>query len=181
MGNRRPIPNDFLVTFNTGAACCRLYSLRSTSCITDFTSPTSTPCSSAICSAEQYRSTYASRIGSSTSYGGNESVSLCSGRNSADGAFSIVSRGITSRSRFAYLLSAYTFVFITSPITASAPTISPYSVQYPTDISLLLPVVKTSEPNLFDRAISNAPRIRACRFSSANPTGDPANNGFSTL
>lgn len=30
MGNRRPVPKDFEVTFSTGAACCRLYSERST-------------------------------------------------------------------------------------------------------------------------------------------------------
>src|SRR5271154_1467042 len=177
MGNRRPIPNDFLVTFNTGAACCRLYSLFSTSCRTDLTSATSTPCSSAICSAEQYRSTYASRIGSSTSYGGSESVSCCPGRNSADGGFEIVSHGITSPARFTYRLSAYTRVFITSPITANAPTMSPYNVQYPVDISLLFPVVSTSAPNLFDNAINSVPRIRGCRFSSANPNGVPLNSG----
>src|SRR5271154_1464060 len=180
MGNRRPIPNDFLVTFSTGAACCRLYSLRSTSCKTDLTSRTSTPCSSAICSAEQYRSTYASNIGSNTSYGGSESVSLCSGRSSADGGFSIVAHGIISFTRFTYRLNPYTRVFITSPITASAPTISPYNVQYPVDISLLFPVVNTSAPNLFDSAISSVPRIRGCKFSSASPNGVPANRGCST-
>ena len=63
--------------------------------------------------------------------------------------------------------------FMTSPITASAPTISPYSVQYPVDISLLLPVVNTSAPNLFDSAINSVPRILGCRFSSASPNSVP--------
>src|SRR5262245_41853419 len=30
IGKRRPIPNALVVTFSPGAACCRLYSLRST-------------------------------------------------------------------------------------------------------------------------------------------------------
>ncbi len=46
-------------------------------------------------------------------------------------------------------------------------------------ISLLLPVVSTSEPNLFDIAIRIVPRIRACRFSSASPGSVPANVGAS--
>jgi hypothetical protein len=37
---------------------------------------------------------------------------------------------------------------------------SPYSVQYPTDISLLLPVVSSNDPNLLESAISRLPRMR---------------------
>src|ERR1700679_1117215 len=120
---------------------------------------------------------YARTIGSSTSYGGRESVSFCPGRNSADGGFVSVSSGITSRSRFTHRLSSYTSVLYTSPITASAPTISPYSVQYPQAISLLLPVVSTSAPVLFDSAINKLPRILGCRFSSASPKLVPLKNG----
>ena len=36
-------------------------------------------------------------------------------------------------------------------------------------ISLLLPVVSTSQPNLFDIVMRIVPRMRACRFSSARP------------
>ena len=36
-------------------------------------------------------------------------------------------------------------------------------------ISLLLPVVSTSQPNLFDIVMRMVPRMRACRFSSARP------------
>ncbi|MNS88239.1 hypothetical protein D3C71_2047730 [compost metagenome] len=41
-------------------------------------------------------------------------------------------------------------------------------------ISLLLPVVRTMEPNLLDSAISKVPRMRACRFSSVVSSGRPA-------
>ena len=51
---------------------------------------------------------------------------------------------------------------------------SPYSVAYPTAYSLLLPVASTSEPNLFEIAISRLPRIRAWRFSSVT---SPASAG----
>ena len=44
---------------------------------------------------------------------------------------------------------------------------SPYSVQYPTASSLLLPVVSTSAPVSFESAIRICPRIRACTFCSA--------------
>ena len=39
-------------------------------------------------------------------------------------------------------------------------------MKYPTAVSLLLPVVKTIQPNLLDSAISVVPRTRLCRFSS---------------
>ena len=53
IGKRRPLPNDFFVTFSTGAACCRLYSARSTIFKICRTIPTSSPCSVAIFSADQ--------------------------------------------------------------------------------------------------------------------------------
>ena len=37
MGKRRPMPNALVVTFRPGAACCRLYSLRSTLSAMSFT------------------------------------------------------------------------------------------------------------------------------------------------
>ena len=46
-------------------------------------------------------------------------------------------------------------------------------------ISLLLPVVSTSQPNLFDIAIRMVPRTRAWRFSSARPGSSPANGSAS--
>ena len=42
IGNRRPIPNALVVTFRPGAACCRLYSLRSTLLMMSRTSAIST-------------------------------------------------------------------------------------------------------------------------------------------
>ena len=51
---------------------------------------------------------------------------------------------------------------------------SPYSVEKPAAISLLLPVVSTSQPNLLDSAISVVPRTRACRFSSARSGSRPS-------
>ena len=50
MGNLRPMPNDFEVTFSTGAACWRLYSERSTRRTTCWTSSRGNPCASAMCS-----------------------------------------------------------------------------------------------------------------------------------
>ena len=41
------------------------------------------------------------------------------------------------------------------------------------DISLLLPVVRTSAPNLFEMDMRRLPRIRDCRFSSASPNVRP--------
>ena len=38
-------------------------------------------------------------------------------------------------------------------------------VAYPTESSDLFPVATTSQPNLFDSAISSVPRMRAWRFS----------------
>ena len=46
-------------------------------------------------------------------------------------------------------------------------------------ISLLLPVVSTSQPNLFDIVMRMVPRTRACRFSSARPGGRSANGSAS--
>ena len=51
-------------------------------------------------------------------------------------------------------------------MTAYPPTESPYKVKYPTAISLLLPVVNTIQPNLFESAINVVPRTRLCKFSS---------------
>ena len=50
---------------------------------------------------------------------------------------------------------------------------SPYSVAYPMASSLLLPVVSTSQPYLFEMAISTLPLTRACTFSSATPGSAP--------
>ena len=52
-------------------------------------------------------------------------------------------------------------------------------VAKPVAISLLLPVASTSQPNLFDRAMSVTPRTRDCRFSSARSSGRPSNEGRS--
>src|ERR1035438_7839188 len=49
----------------------------------------------------------------------------------------------------------YTIIFGRSAITANPPFMSPYSVQYPTDISLLLPVVSSSGPNLLESRLHN--------------------------
>ncbi len=48
MGKRRPMPKAFVVTFRPGAACCRLYSLRSTLLMMSFTNSSATPVSEAI-------------------------------------------------------------------------------------------------------------------------------------
>jgi hypothetical protein len=57
---------------------------------------------------------------------------------------------------------------------AKPPARSPYNVAYPTESSDLFPVATTSQPNLFESAISSTPRIRACRFSSAMSGSRPA-------
>src|SRR5215472_2877267 len=98
MGKRRPIPNDLWVTFNTGAACWRLYSDRSTRDTIFSTSSSGKLFFCAMHSGVSYRSTYASRMGSRVSYGGSESVSLWPGRSSAEGGLSRIGWGITSRS-----------------------------------------------------------------------------------
>src|SRR5579872_865170 len=49
IGKRRPMPNALVVTFRPGAACWRLYSLRSTLLMMSRTSSIGTPCDSAIC------------------------------------------------------------------------------------------------------------------------------------
>ena len=46
-------------------------------------------------------------------------------------------------------------------------------------VSLLLPVVSTSAPSLFDSVMRIVPRIRACRFSSASPGGPVASGSVS--
>ena len=43
----------------------------------------------------------------------------------------------------------------------------------------MLPVAITSQPNLFESAISSVPRMRACRFSSVRSGSRPANDGAS--
>ena len=48
----------------------------------------------------------------------------------------------------------------TSEMTANPPTMSPYKVQYPTAISLLLPVESTMALSLLESAISSDPRAR---------------------
>src|SRR5438034_8469492 len=95
-------------------------------------------------------------MGSSNSYGGSESVSLWSGRSSADGALPITLSGMGGGSDrvLRHRHSSYTSVFGTSLIGANPPARSPYRVEYPTAISLLLPVARTSDPNLFEMAIS---------------------------
>ena len=50
---------------------------------------------------------------------------------------------------------------------------SPYSVQYPTDNSDLLPVVSSSAPRVLESAISRLPRMRAWMFSAVTPGGAP--------
>jgi hypothetical protein len=44
-------------------------------------------------------------------------------------------------------------------------------------ISLLLPVVRTIQPLALDRAMSNIPRMRDCRFSSVRPAVSPPSRG----
>ena len=58
--------------------------------------------------------------------------------------------GMSSLSRLIQVASSYTINFGTSEITASPPAMSPYSVQYPTASSDLLPVLKTIDPNLLE-------------------------------
>jgi hypothetical protein len=54
-------------------------------------------------------------------------------------------------------------------------------VEYPTASSLLLPVVRTSQPrNLFERAMRSVPRMRGCRFSSVRSSSSPAKLGPSS-
>jgi len=62
-------------------------------------------------------------------------------------------------------------------MTARLPHISPYRVQYPTAFSDLFPVVKRSELNLLDMAISRLPLILACIFSSVSFSLNPSNTG----
>jgi hypothetical protein len=57
--------------------------------------------------------------------------------------------------------------------------VSPYSVEYPTAASDLLPVVSTSQPNLLDRAMRVTPRMRLCRFSSVRSSSRPVKLGSS--
>ena len=52
-------------------------------------------------------------------------------------------------------------------------------VKYPTAISLLLPVVSTIQPNLFDSAINVVPRTRLCKFSSVRSGSRSTNDGAS--
>src|SRR5258706_12386357 len=66
-------------------------------------------------------------------------------------------------------------------MTARPPTMSPYSVQYPTATSLLLPVESTSAPNLFDNDICTIARLRDWIFSSVASSGKPAKTGASVL
>src|ERR1041384_8706670 len=62
---------------------------------------------------------------------------------------------------------SYTRDLGTSFSTAKPPAESPYSVEYPVAISLLLPVVNTIvSVHLLEYAINNVPRMRACQFSS---------------
>ena len=49
------------------------------------------------------------------------------------------------------------------------PAESPYRVEYPVAISLLLPVVSTRCPSLLDTAMLITPRTRDCRFSAGSP------------
>ena len=46
-------------------------------------------------------------------------------------------------------------------------------VAYPVAISLLLPVVSTSQPNLLESAMIRLPLIRDCMFSSRFPSQFP--------
>src|ERR1043165_8631317 len=62
IGKRRPIPNALVVTLRPGAACCLLYSLRSTFNATSFTSPTGSDSSSAICCGALNSSIYPRKI-----------------------------------------------------------------------------------------------------------------------
>jgi hypothetical protein len=66
-------------------------------------------------------------MASSTSYGGSESWSVWFGRSSADGTFSMLLRGITSRPARSLMKrdSSHTIVFGTSLMTASPPHMSP--------------------------------------------------------
>ena len=77
------------------------------------------------------------------------------------------------------LRQPYTNVLGTSLMTARPPAMSPYSVQYPTASSLLLPVVSSSAPNLFESAIRTPPRTRAWMFSSVTSGGRPAKIAWS--
>ncbi len=54
MGNLRPMPKALVVTFRPGAACWRLYSLRSTLFTISFTNSSGSPCASAICFGARY-------------------------------------------------------------------------------------------------------------------------------
>jgi hypothetical protein len=71
-------------------------------------------------------------MGSSTSYGGSESLSFWSGRSSADGGRSITRRGITgaagSPTELRYSASRYTSSLLQSLIGAKPPAMSPYNV-----------------------------------------------------
>src|SRR6185312_14086528 len=67
IGIRRPTPKALVVTFNPGAACWRLYSLRSTLLTISCTSSSGSFKLAAISRGVRYCSTYASRIGSNTS------------------------------------------------------------------------------------------------------------------
>src|SRR5579884_3809513 len=91
---RRSLPKALGVILTPGGAWRRLYSLASTIAITRATVAGSNPWAT-ISSAERSSSTYSARIGSSTSYGGSVSTSLCCSRSSAVGARSRTPAGIT--------------------------------------------------------------------------------------
>ena len=81
------------------------------------------------------------------------------GASSADGSLSIILIGIISFSLLIHFESSYTSVLFKSPIADNPPLISPYKVQYPSANSVLFPVDKTKEPNLFENAIKIFPLI----------------------
>src|SRR5579883_471953 len=94
IGKRRPTPNAFGVIRRPGAACWRLYSLRSTLRMISRTRSRGRCSFSAISAADSYRSIYPARIASSTAYSGRLSVSFWLGRSSAEGGFRNVFSGM---------------------------------------------------------------------------------------
>lgn len=102
-------------------------------------------------------------------------MSTWPGRSSALGGLEMEFSGIggvwprSSAARLRHSASRKTDVLYTSLMGPYAPTESPYSVEYPTASSDLLPGASTMWPSWLEIAINSVPRSRDWRFSSARP------------
>ena len=98
IGMRRPLPNAFVETFSPGAACCRLYSARSICRAMPATSASGAPASRATAAGglvpfdESLEDAVEELVRAAASPGRSGP-----GRSSAEGAFSSVEAGMSSR------------------------------------------------------------------------------------